>query len=311
MSDTPTISRPFNILTLDGGGIRGTLEAVLLQRIVKTYPKFLRDVDLIAGTSTGGIQALGLAAGKTPGVVAEMYIQASNKIFEDSLWNDLFQQDKIRTADYDNTNLRNFLKMQFGEMKLGELDKKVAIVTFDLDNEHSNPAKRSWKPKIFHNLNGSDSDTESKVLDVATYTSAAPVFFPTHDGFADGGLVANNPSMVALVQAMDPRGVNKKLHDIRLLSIGAGFMPRYIEGSRLDWGALQWAPHLLYIFLEGSIGLVDFQCRQLLGERYLRLNPHLDKIVALDDPSEIPRLVEVAENFDLEPTIEWLDKHWL
>lgn len=303
--------RRFNILSLDGGGVRGTVEAVITSRIVDENPNFLRDTDLIAGTSTGGIQALGLASGRTPHQIEEMYTDLMKYVFADCFLDDFRDLWRIAGADYNNKNLKNILRDQFGNMKLGELDKKVAIPAFDLDNGSENK-RRGWKLKVFHNFPGEDSDAEESVVDVALRTSAAPVFFPTYQGYADGGLVANNPSMVALSQALDDRTGAANLDQIRLLSLGAGFSGRWIKGNNHDWGAAQWAPHILFIALEGAVHATHFQCKQLLGwkDKYFRINPILSDKMPLDDWKKVPELVKIGQAEDLTEVNKWLGDEW-
>lgn len=302
--------RSFNILALDGGGVRGTIEAVLLDRIQKEHPKFTSKLDLITGVSTGGIQALGIAAGKQPPVLRELYEKSSKMIFSDSFLDDFRDLWKLTGADYGNKNLRKILELQFGDMQLKDLNKKVAIVTFDLDNKSKE--KRTWKPKVFHNFPGSDSDGDMRVVDVALRTSAAPTYFPTYQGDCDGGVVANNPAMVGLCQALDPRseGSRPDLENIKLLSLGTGSVSRFIKGNTHDWGAAQWASKLLFIMMEGSIELVNYQCRMLLSDRFQRVNPSLPKPYSLDNWKIVPELVTLAENYDLESTFKWLETNW-
>jgi patatin-like phospholipase/acyl hydrolase len=110
------------------------------------------------------------------------------------------------------------------------------------------------------------------MVDVALYTSAAPTYFPTYRGYVDGGVVSNNPSMCAVAQALEPTTGKQKLRDIRVLSMGTGYNPKYITAENEDWGFIEWAPHLISLMLEGSMGLADYQCRQLLETHYQRVN---------------------------------------
>lgn len=308
----PSMPRSFNVLSLDGGGVRGAVEAVLLDRIQNAHENFLRDLDLVAGVSTGGIQALALAAGKNPPVIREMYEQAAKFIFADSFLDDFRDMWKVAGADYSNKNLRKMLELQFGDMKLRDLDKKVAIVAFDLDNEVSDGKRpRTWKPKVFHNFPGDDSDGEELVVDVAMRTSAAPTYFPTYQGYCDGGVAANNPAMIGLAQALDPRTAKMQVDEIKVLSIGAGQSERFIKGNNHDWGVAQWAPKLLYMMLEGPIEIANFQCKVILKERFHRISPVLKGgSFPLDKWDKIPELVDVANAHDLEPTIKWLKTYW-
>ncbi len=310
------VGRSFNILSLDGGGVRAALQAVLIDRLRKDYyPKLLRDTDLIAGVSTGGIQALGLAAGTPAPEIRELYEKSAKYIFADSLLDDFKDVWKLGGADYSNKNLRKLLRLQFGDMRLRDLNKKVAIVTFDLDNEITSiHGLRTWKPKIFHNFPGSDSDSEELVVDVALRTAAAPTFFPTYQGYCDGGVACNNPAMVAVAAALDGRNMpvaRYPLETLKVLSIGTGRVGRYIKGKNLDWGVVQWAPKLLYLMLEGSVQMTDFQCQAILQERYRRINPTLGKSFPIDGWKKVPGIVKAAEDYDLAPTQEWLEEHWL
>jgi len=302
--------RRFNILSLDGGGVRGTIEAVVLDRIQKEFPKFLQRVDLITGSSTGGIQALGLAAGNSAPENRQAYEEMAKVVFADCFLDDFRDLWKLGGADYSAKNMRRALQMQFGDTLLRDLDKKVAITAFDLDSGPESP-NRSWKLKVFHNFDNSDSDGDEKVVDIGCRTSAAPVYFPTVDGYVDGGVAANNPAMVGVAQALDPkRGPGAAFESINVLSLGAGRSGRWIKGKNHDWGALQWAPHILFMMLEGSVDATDFQCERLLGDRYLRINPELPDKFRIDDWKKIPDLVKVAEDVDLGRGLEWLQEHW-
>lgn len=301
--------RRFNILALDGGGVRGTVEAVITSRILQEHPNFMRDTDLLTGTSTGAIQALGLAAGFEPHQITDMYVNLMKIVFADSFLDDFRDLWRLTGADYSNKNLKHLLQDQFGDMTLGDLDKRVAIPAFDLDSGPESEF-RSWKLKVFHNFPGADSDADERVVDVALRSSAAPVFFPTVDGYIDGGVVANNPSMVGVAQALDSRAGNMPLQNIHLLSLGCGKSARWIKGNNHDWGAMQWAPHILFLALEGSIDTTHFQCHQLLQERYHRIDPILPNKMPLDDWKKVPRLIEIAQNEDLKDLHKWIEEMW-
>jgi hypothetical protein len=190
----------------------------------------------------------------------------------------------------------------------------VLISAFDLDNEEKDPSKRTWKPKFFHNFEGADSDGEIEAYKAALYTSAAPTYFPSVDGFVDGGVVANNPSLAALVQTQDSRAPETrkpKMSQISLLSIGTGTVNYFIKGKRLDWGYAQWAKPLISLMLDGVSGVADFQCRQLLGKRYHRVSPVLENTIDLDNYRMVQELVDVGSQVDLSKTEHWLKSFWI
>ena len=307
----PPLPRSYNILSLDGGGVRGVVEVILLNRLEQAHKNFLRDADLVVGTSTGGIIALSLAAEIPLDKIKEFYTEKAKTVFKDSLWDNIRDLGTLRGANYSTDGMRTLLREYFGDMKLRDLNKKVAIPAFDLDNGLKDPRRRRWKPKIFHNFEGFDSDGDLDVADVALYTSAAPVYFPTVDGYVDGSMIANNPALVGIIQAMDRRAAGQCLPDIHALSIGTGKSRRYIEGDVLNWGLAQWALHLLPIIFEGSIDMVTFECYQLLGGNFYRLEPVFDKKFDLDDWKAIPELVRLSEEEDISVAVEWLKETWL
>ena len=301
--------RRFNILSFDGGGVRGVMQTVVTSRIVKNHPNFLRDTDLFAGTSTGAIQALGLAANYTPAQIRDMYTNLMGHVFADSILDDVKDVGCLFGADYNSDNLRGVLQEQFGDMRLGELEKKVLVPAFQLDSGPKSQ-RRSWKLKVFHNFPGNDSDSEEKVMDVALRSSAAPVFFPTYQGYIDGGVAATNPSMLSIAQALDTRSSTASLDQLHLLSLSTGSTGRWVEGQYHDWGVSQWAPHLLALTMEASLGSVDFQCRQLLGEKYFRFNPSLAEKIGLADWEKVPELVQIAKSENLDSLTAWLLQEW-
>jgi patatin-like phospholipase/acyl hydrolase len=301
----------YRILSMDGGGIRGLLSAILLERLQAAVPDYLSKVDLFAGTSTGGLLALGLAAGKTPTQARELYEKNGARVFADTALDEIRDLGNLIGADYALEPLKEALEEQFGGLTLGELERRVLVSAFDLDCKPTDPYRpRVWKAKFFHNYPGTDSDAGQKVVDVALYTSVAPTFFPVYNGYIDGGVVAGNPSVCALAQALHPLTGGQKLEDVRLLSISTGLNPRYLEGEDEDWGLVQWAPHLVSLMLEGSSGLADYQCRQFLDERYFRIDPLLPEPIGMDRVDKIPLLQEIASRVNLEAAIDWLGKNF-
>ena len=289
--------------------MRGLFVCTLLARLEEASPGFLNRTDLFAGTSTGGILALGFANGSPPDELARLYRQHGAAIFDDSLWDDVVDIGKAIGADYTLDGLRLALRSHFAPaLRLRDLPKRVLVPTFDLDAPANADHPRVWKPKFFHNYPGQDSDGEELVRDVALRTSAAPTYFPSYQGYIDGGVVANNPSMAALAQALALSGAGRRLDDVTLLSVGTGIEPKYIQGDTLNWGWTQWASPIVSLITNGLIGVADYQCRQLLGARYLRLNTFLDRAVPMDDPR--PETLEwiegEARRFELGPAVRWL-----
>lgn len=306
----------YRIVSFDGGGILGLLPIIAVQRLLVEVPGWVGLANLFTGTSTGGLIALSLAKGLSPTEIRKLYEDKGPAIFDDSWLDDLKDFGKISGADYDNINLTRETKRILGpETKLKDLKKNVLIPSFDLDNEDPVPEKRSWKPKFFHNFKGGDSDGDELAYKVALYTSAAPTFFPSVDGYVDGGVIANNPSMAALAQTQDRRAFPSppSFDDIVMISFGCGRSLTRIEGKRLDWGYAQWAKPLITLLLSGSVDTAVYQCQQVLRDNFHRLNPVMppDRTFQLDDVAKIPDIVNFAENEDISAAVKWLKANWM
>jgi patatin-like phospholipase/acyl hydrolase len=311
----------YRVLAIDGGGIRGIVTTVMMQRLAATpgIEGFLEKVDLIAGTSTGGLLALGIARGKCLDEIHDFYVVDGPEIFDDSWIDDLLDLGKLRGADYKTAPMRRVLKRVLGEnTTLGQLDKNVLITAFDLDNEHPDESKRTWKPKLFHNFkstSGNKDDRRELAYKVGLYTAAAPTYFPSVDGYVDGGVFANNPSMCALAQTQDERYVSypKNMNDVVLLSLGTGTSLYHIKRKNLDWGYAQWIKPLISLILDGISGIADYQCTQMLRDRYHRLAPVFPPNVSIpmDAVKKIPDMISFAESLRLQETVDWITTHWM
>ena len=306
----------YRILSFDGGGIRGLVTLALLKRLESQIPNLIKGADLLAGTSTGGIIALGLAAGKSVDEMIALYGNNGSKIFDDSWWDDLRDLGGLAGADYDQKNLGKILTGLFPDTKLKDLGKRVLIPSFNLDDGDPDATKQTWGPKFFHNFPGTDSDGEELVLDVALDTSAAPTYFPTHGTYIDGGVVANNPSLAAVAQTQDTRNTDPvpALGDIFLLSLGTGVNLSYVKGKNLDWGLAQWAKPLVSLLLDASMGIADYQCRYLLKANYRRIAPVFpsDTNIKLDDWKRAQDLIDFGTTSVLtdsgrgDDVVQWL-----
>lgn len=297
----------YRILALDGGGIRGLYTAILLDRLSQRVPGFTGRADLLAGTSTGGILALGLAKGVSLQALIGLYQNNGSDIFSSTLWHEIRDLGDLIGAKYDNDNLIQLIQGTFGGATLNDLlPRHVLIPSFDLDNQAVAPAPRFWKPKFFHNFAGPDSDGAQLIADVALRTSAAPTYFPAYQGYVDGGVVANNPSMAALAQALDPGTGNQQLADLRIFSIGTGTTPQFVSGATLDWGLAEWAPVLANMMIEGMMGVADYECARLLKNNYFRLAPFLPEPIPLDCTDKMQQLIDYANAVDITAAANWL-----
>ena len=306
----------YRILSIDGGGIKAVIPAIILDRLTRELGDWTDKFDLIAGTSVGGLIALAIASGMPSKDIREFLETKGELIFADSLLDDIRDLSQLLGAQYDNKYLeRSIVRMVGGyDITLGDLEKTVLIPSFTLDNEDKDQSKRRWKPKLFHNLPTSDSDADEFAWKVGLYTSAAPTYFPAVDGYIDGGIYANNPCMCALAQTQDLRLEKRPaLDDVVMLSLSCGSAPSYIERKpRLDWGITQWAKPLLDILFDGVNDVATYQSQMILNDRFMRINPTFKTPGSLgpDYVKRLPEMVMLAESYDLTDTLAWINKNW-
>lgn len=287
-------------MAFDGGGLKGALSISILERIVKEYPNLLNNINMFGGTSTGSLIALGLAYGVSPKEIKELYsIENSKYIFNKSY-------AEILRPKYENKNLKEVLLSIFPEeLELKDLNKLVMIPSFYIGNEEN-----AWKPVFYNNMPNSFTKT-SKVVDVAMASSAAPVFFPTYNRHVDGGIIATDPSLACIIHAIDS---GFKLKNTRLFSIGTGYVYNSIKADTTEWGAIDWIINkepdlpIISITLEGNSQMSQLFSQKLLGDNYYRLNPKMEKNVAMDDCDALEYLMSLGENCDIKDAFGWIKK---
>lgn len=297
----------YKILSIDGGGMHGYADVVVLRRIAEKFPKFFESVDLVAGTSIGGIVGLGFAAGHPIDHVDENFIKGIPLAFNTNPARLVGFYAGI-CPKYDNSKFKVFLRGVYGTATLGDLPKKVVIPTFCMDDE--NPSHRRWRAKIFHNFQGLDSDGGQKLVDVAMATSAVPVYFPIYNKYVDGALIANNPALCAVAQTQDPRNTEPrpKPEDVVVLSIGT-IRDVYVEQRSAAWGYWNWSRVIFQMITERDTLVTNFMAGTLLKERYHRIEPVING--PMDNFDELPTIETIGMNVNLEDTFTWLQKYWV
>jgi patatin-like phospholipase/acyl hydrolase len=301
----------FRILSIDGGGIRSLYTAVLLNRIAEQVPSIFEQTQFFAGSSTGSILSMGLAFGLPAAELVEIMRAYGQVVLHKSLAQNIGQ---VISAKFNIMDLHKLMTPYFGAAVLLDLAKRhsknVLTPAFDLDGKIDDV--RTWKPKIFHNFTGPQADDGEMVVDVVTRSCAMPIEFASYQGYIDGSIVAANPSMLALTQAIDRETGRQNLPNIRLLSISSGYFPRFIGGTEHDWGLGRWSFVLSPLMIDSQMGISNYQCQQLLGPlRYQRLAPLLPKPVGTTDADQMPELMEFAKEVDIEPTVEWIQRRYL
>lgn len=297
------------VITFDGGGICGLISVQLLIRALHFRPELAEEVTVLAGTSTGGIIALALAAGIPPINIRALYMSKGAKIFKGV---PLLGKGGLLWNRYSPAGLRSEVEVMFGDRRLGDLPKKVLIPTFDLDNEDAERAR--WKAKIFDNFAPDEPDLHERIADVVVRTAAAPTYFPESDGYVDGGMILNNPSMAAVAQLLDPLVPcgDTEPEDIVLLSIGTGSSCNRLSRWNAKFGLVGWGSKLVDAFMDGASDVADYQSRAVLRQRYCRVNPLLPpgKLPRMDQWWKIEELMEIANDFDMAPVYKWIEEQW-
>jgi len=299
----------FKILSLDGGGIKGVFEASFLNAVQKaTSAPLASYFDLIAGTSTGGIIAIGLGLGLGAADLLEFYKSHGPQIFNRSggrlvgWWHWL--SDKMKNR-YSAERLRAALEETFKEKKLGDATTRLLIPAFNLSAGEIHIFKTRHHPRL-------QMDYKVRAVDVALATTAAPSYFPIHRSeemlLIDGGIWANNPTGLAVVEAMTILEVPRA--NIQVLSIGCTQEVSDLSGG--GSGELQWARRALNCAFAGqSFGSMGTAAMLVGHERILRINPPVPKgKFSLDSTKGIDQL-EALGTFEARKALPELNRRFL
>ncbi len=289
MQDVMTQDSAFNILALDGGGTRGIYAAQLLASIERGAGAQVRErFDLIAGTSTGSIIAGAAAAGIPMSDVVKLFEEKAPRIFR-RRWLGSFH---IRSK-YARPPLEQVIRNCVSDLTLGEVSTPLMIMGSDISTGGVHVFKSRY-PKELGESYVRDSDVA--LGDAILASCAAPTYFDPVpvDSFllADGGLWANNPSIMALTEAVSKFG--KSIDQIRILSIGTGYSvtlypKRRLWGLITGWGREKLVSYVLRLQSDASANMAKL----LLGDRYLRLDPKIEAW-GLDDTGHMDSLKALA-----------------
>lgn len=290
------MTTPVRVLSIDGGGIRGIIPALVLAEIEKrTAQPICRLFDLIAGTSTGSILALGLTAGKSQPLLtaldlAQLYEAEGANIFRASPLRRAMQLTRSR---YAADGMDRVFKKYFTEASLACASTPVVIPCYEIERR---------TPWFFRSERAKNClSYEFKLYDVARSACAAPTYFPPSqiwgwDGswsLIDGAMFANNPAMIAWTEA----GQMYPGRSVTMVSLGTGSLTRPIPFDKANgWGKAGWLPHVLDVVFDGVSSTVDFQLAAML-RNYWRLQPQLlPANQALDnvDPGNLKALRKTA-----------------
>jgi patatin-like phospholipase/acyl hydrolase len=255
----PSSGPVYQVLALDGGGIKGTFVASLLADFEKTLGEPLVDYfDLVSGTSTGGIISLGLGLGLSADDILAFYEAHGPMIFDGARG----LIGRFIGAKYDSRPLRDALQSIFGDHLLGEAKTRLVIPATNLETGEVHVFKTAHHERF-------ERDYKERIVDVALATAAAPTYFRTHrlpagTPLIDGGIWANNPMGAAAVHALGvldwPKG------SVKLLSISCTeSAPSIRDRGRAGLGLGKWAPHLVSTFMNAQSSASIGTATLLLG----------------------------------------------
>lgn len=300
------------ILSIDGGGIRGIIPAMVMAEIERRTGKPISSLfDLIAGTSTGGVLALGVTRpdpndprkplySAVEGV--ELYEQKGPRIFSRTLLKKIRSLGGLTDEKYFSEPVDTVFQEQFGSSRLRDTLTNVMITSYEIERRF---------PWFFRSYRAKDDPNyDFPLWQVARATSAAPTYFEPckietdnaadYYVLVDGGVFANNPTMCAFVDAQTHLGMTG---DYLIVSLGTGTASQALPYNQArDWGAAEWVKPVLSILMDGVSDTVDYQLNKLLNtpqnRPYYRLQVKLRDDIDLDDaqPDNVRQLKLIAED---------------
>lgn len=249
------MGKVFKILSIDGGGIKGLYSATILKKFEEKFDcKTSNHFDMICGTSTGGLIALALSLKIPAKEICQFYenkgaiIFPSQKKFKIPFLGIMdygFFKQIMKGGKYSDEGLKESLTEIFGDKKIKDCNNLLCIPSYSMTEA---------KPRVFkydHIQGDLSRDNLAPIVDIALATSAAPTYFPLaeinyfdNEQFVDGGVWANNPTLVGLLEALNYFvGKNKDYDKIEILSVsslsitGGNKTGLKRERSFKDWGA--------------------------------------------------------------------------
>lgn len=282
--------KQFYILALDGGGTRGIYSAQVLAHIEDTLNVPIRDCfDLIAGTSTGSIIAGAAATGVPLVQVVGLFDEHASRIFPKRA-----PRLGLLGSKYSQKPLEEVVRGCLPDVTLGEISTPLLITSSNISAGGVHVFKSRYlaeqgEPYV--------RDRDTPLVEAILASSAAPSFFdPVQVGeslLADGGLWANNPSILAVAEALSK--FKRTVDQIHILSVGTGhpakmYTPSRTWGLATGWGHRKLVSYFLNLQSLSSTNMAGL----ILGERYVRLDPVIEDW-ALDDTKHLGNLKALAD----------------
>ena len=280
--------RPFRILSIAGGGIRGYIPARWIAEA--GVPR----TDLFAGTSTGAIIAAWLALGRDPTEPPDLYRDLGPRVFRGRirrtpgrLWRIL--QHGLSRSRYSNASLQECLEERFRDVRLRDVETPLVVYAYDLSRHRVLPLS-SWEHGSMRIVDALMASTAAPWY-LPGYVLRLPIGSPHRDLAAvDGGICANQPSAAAITVARDE--FRRRLGDIECIALGTGYAieevppPRAPSIGGLQWAAGWGAPQILELVMHAQQQLAHQQARTMLGpHHYHEIDVELPEPLGMDDAS--------------------------
>lgn len=307
------------ILAIDGGGMKGIVSALVLERLEQLLQVYSKNedariseyFDIIGGTSTGAIMAALYLCPDHNGKpkfsasdVVELYMEHGKEIFRKKKLYPVNTLFGLLSPKYSNKTFEKLLDQYFGELKMKDLLKPCLLASYNTEN---------CEAAFFTTeTQGHCTYTEYPVKKAVLASTAAPTYFPPvtigcghrqNNCYIDGGVVANNPSLCTLIEAIK-LGKSTEITDMHLLSIGnVSRTERYTYQQVDGWGMAGWAIPIFQIIMGASEQTVDYEIRRLfeilhMSKQYTRIELEVkERTPPMDDASKetIKKLIKYGE----------------
>ena len=261
------MSKAFKILAIDGGGIKGLYSSTIIEHLEKEFQVKITDYfDMICGTSTGGLISLALSLGISANEITKLYTQMGEKIFpQKSKLVQMFRQ-YVYKGKYSDKPLEGILRNLFGNRTIGESKNLLCIPSYSITDG------RNFVIKYDHLDGNLGRDNSMSYVDAALATSAAPTYFPVcqlayynDKQLIDGGVWANNPSLVGLIEAIRFFvGKNREYDSIEILSISSLKKNKTVKPfSKRHKSILNWNSQLFDVFSNSQEQFIHYFLTEL------------------------------------------------
>jgi patatin-like phospholipase/acyl hydrolase len=298
----------FRILSIDGGGLRGLVPALLLQDLEGRIEKITGEkrplcdyFHLFAGTSTGGLISLGLTA-RDPANPDQPSMNTTELV---GLYKDrgptifpprcrfLRMLGGLLWPKFSNRGLKRAVDEEIGSSPLSDALRDVVITAYDMT---------AHEPRFFKRWKARTGGPNPTMADAAMATAGAPTYLPPYEldkhALVDGGVFAANPTIAAIAEALKRESdepADLALDDLFVVSLGTGFYKEQLPPPRLrTWGAISWIlprgsePTLMRAMLDGQTSSADHWADTLLNHgndepRYYRIESQLATDFEMDD----------------------------